>query len=143
MLRRIRLKYYMDYNFYVPKALNAFLLKQRFCTRRAQFLKKFSTQYFQIFYVYSKHGYLWNNEAVLNIFNFLIVKLTKKSKKVDFCLNYRYFVILQNKKNPLRHFRAMVIVIMKIFDLFVSDDVDCGYRARHGHAFFLRHFLHC
>ena len=54
----------------------------------------------------------------------------------NFCLNNRHFVIFQNKKNPLPHFRAIVILINKIFGLFVSDGADWGYRARYGHAFF-------
>ena len=62
------------------------------------------------------------------MFNFIIVKLTKKEQKKsifeNFSLNCRHFVILQNKKNPFRYFRAIVIPIKKIFDLFVSDDVD-------------------
>ena len=122
-------------SFYVPKTLNAFFSKQRFCAQHARFLKKFSTDYFQIFYVYSKNKYLWRDEAVFEIFNFIIIKLTKK---VDFCifLNYRHFVILKNKKNLLRHFRSMVILIKKKFYLFVSDDADWGNRACHGHAFF-------
>ena len=53
------------------------------------------------------------------------------------CLKCRHFVILWNKKNPLRYFRAMVILIMKIFDLFLSDNADWGYHVRYGHAFFL------
>ena len=66
------------YNFYVPKTLNGFFSKQRFCARRARYLKKFSTDYIQIFYVYSKHKYLWSDKAVFNILNFIIIKLTKK-----------------------------------------------------------------
>ena len=85
--------------------------------------------------------YLWSDEAVLKSFNFIILKLTKKEQKKSiseiFCLNWRHFLIFQNKKNPLRSFRAMVILIKKIFDLMVSDDADWGNRARHGHALFL------
>ena len=43
---------------------------------------------------------------------------------------------MKNEENPLRHFRAMDILIKKLFELFVSDDADWGYCARHGHAFF-------
>ena len=85
------------YNFYVPKTLNAFFSKQRFCARRARFLEKFLTDYFQIFHVYSKHKYLWSDEEVCKIFNFIIDKLiNKKQKKSIFeilCLNWRNFVI--------------------------------------------------
>ena len=72
----------------------------------------FPTDFFQIFYFSCKHKYLWSDEAVFNIFNCII-----------------------NKKNALRHFRAMVILIKKIFASFVSDDADGGYRACHGHDF--------
>ena len=137
MLKRIYLikpkDYYMEqgslitcnffYNFYLLKTLNAFFSKQRFCTRCARFLKKFSTNYFQMFYVYSRHKYQWSDKAAFKIFNFIILKLTKKVLE-NFCLNCHHFVILQNKKNPLPHFRAMVILIKKIFNLFVSDDAD-------------------
>ena len=128
------------YNFYVTKTLNVFFSNQRFCYRRARFLKKFSIDYFQIFYVYSEKKYLWSDKAALNFFNLIIVKLTKKEQKKSifekFCLNCRHFVILQNRNNPLRHFRAMVMLRNKFFDLFLSDDADWGYRVRHGHAFF-------
>ena len=128
------------YNLYVPKTLKAFFSKQRFCARRARFLNKFPINYFQIFFIYSKHKYLWSDKAFFNIFNFIIVKLSKKEQKKSifeyYCLNCRHFVILQNKKNPLRYFRAMVILIKKFFYLFVSDDADWEYRARHGNAFF-------
>ena len=61
----------------------------------------------------------------------------KKLISENFCLSCLHFVIFQNKKSPLRHFRAMVILIKKFLDLCVSDDADWRYRARHGHAFFL------
>ena len=62
-------------------------------------------------------------------------KLTKKEQRKSileyFCLNCRQFVILQNKKGRLCNFRAMVILIKKIFDLFVSDDADWDYHSVH------------
>ena len=72
------------YNLYIPKTLNAFFSKQRFSARRARFLKKFPTEYFQILHVYFKHKYLWSHEAVFQIFNFIIVKLTGKEQKNQF-----------------------------------------------------------
>ena len=70
---------------YVNHMANLIHTFKGFCSRRARFLKNFSSDYFQIFYVYSEHKYLWSDEAVFKTFNFIIVKLTKKEqKKVNF-----------------------------------------------------------
>ena len=132
-------------NFYVPKTWNAFFRNNVFARGTHDFWRSFQPITVQIFYVHSKHKYLWSEEAVYNIFNFTIVKFSKnEQEKVDFWkilfkLSPSWF--LQNKKNPLRHFRAMVILIKRILDLFVSDDDDWVYRARHGHAFFYTLFI--
>ena len=94
VLRRIHLikqkEYYMEqgsllkcnfsFTIFVSKKLKTFFSK-RLCARHARFLKKFSTDYFQIFYVYSQHKHLWSDKAVFNIFKFIIIKLTKKEQK--------------------------------------------------------------